>query len=363
MSEGMSDYEKMRLANIARNEAALAQLEIPQLPRESETKRKTGVKRNKRAMATPGRRSSRIAAAPRRSMKDSADQQEDGSDYEADAGGDDDTDEEYAEEEHSQPRKRIRSTAAAGRPAGTTQPSVPPPAATAETTVVTVELAKTGRSKCRACFEPITAGSPRVGMMAWMMGRQSMTWSHPQCCINRLVVAVETSGRGKCKVTGAPLPKGLPKIGVRSHTATSWIALPRCASVLAPVLQIVPDMERDRVQKLLGADGSAPAVEGFSNLSDAHAETVRKALQDACSATGARTASKAESTTPPQSSQGSGDTKKLTGRVAWKFGGLTCYGRMIADRETSTHCYATTHKGNIKTLKKGSQHWWMVHDR
>ncbi len=231
MGDGMSDYEKLRLANIARNEAALAQLQIPRMERVSTKKKSPAVKRSKRDTVTPGRRSSRIAAAPRRSMKDGTDQQDDDSDYEDNLerpGGDDDTNDDE-DEEYSRPRRRRRSSAALPR-ASTGQPTVAqqsaPPLSGSQTTFVSVELAKTGRSKCRGCFEAIAAGSPRVGMTAWIMGRQSMTWSHPQCCINRLIVAVEASGRGKCKLTGAPLPKGLPKIGVRSHTATSWVALP-----------------------------------------------------------------------------------------------------------------------------------------
>ncbi len=370
----MSDYEKMRLANIARNEAALAQLAIPRLGRASAKKKKPAVKRNKRDTVTPGRRSSRIAAAPRRQMKDGADQQDDDSDYEdnlAHAGGDDEvetTSEEEDDEEYSRPRQRRRSStapqrASSGQPTNAQQ-SAPPPAGE-QTAVLTVELAKTGRSKCRGCFEAIAAGSPRVGMTAWIMGRQSMTWSHPQCCINRLIVAVEATGRGKCKLTGDPLPKGRPKIGVRSHTATSWVALPGCGTVLAPVLRIVPDAERDRVQTLIGANGGgSPTVEGYSVLTEDHAKAVHEAFQSACAAVAVgSTAIKAESVTPPQSSQESGESNKLTGRVGWKFGGATCYGTMIPSRETDTHCYATTHKGNVKTLKKGSEYWWMVKDQ
>ena len=354
MGEGMSDYEKLRLANIARNEAALAQLKIPRLPRAESAKNKTAAKRSKRAAVTPGRRSTRIAAAPRRSMADDSDY-EDGL---AHAGGDEDSDEEYDEEEYSRPRQRRRS-AADGQPTVGAQHSAPA-LSVGETAVVTVELAKTGRSKCRGCFEPISAGCPRVGMTAWIMGRQSMTWSHPQCCIKRLIVTIEATGRGKSKLTGASLPKGLPKIGVRSHTATSWITLPECAHVLCPILRIVPDAERDRVQTLLGSDGVPPAIEGYDDLGEEHAAAVREALQCvyATSAAGGK-GSKAESGTPPQSSLGSGDGKKLTGRVAWKFGGATCYGTMIPSRETDTHCYATTHKGNVKTLKKGAQYWWI----
>lgn len=359
--DGMSDYEKLRLANIARNEAALAKLSIPTLPK-AVSKKKPAKKRPRLAAEGSGRRSSRIAAAPRRSMKEANDPTQDDSDYEEDhQGGDDaDTEESSSEEEDEQPRRQRRR--AVSKPSQVPAQSAPAelPPVGEQTDVLKVELAKTGRSKCRGCFEPIDAGAPRVGMTAWIMGRQSMTWSHPQCCVNRLVVAVEATGRGKCKLTGSLLQKGTPKLGVRSHTATSWVTMAGAASVLAPVLRVVPAEERERVNAALGASGE-PTVEGYADLSEEHAATVRSALQAACSSGVAADGGKVESSTPPPAEQSSaGGGKKLTGRVAWKFGGATCYGTMIPARETETHCYATTHKGNVKTLTKGKAYWWLL---
>mmetsp|Transcript_4104 Transcript_4104/g.9242 ORF Transcript_4104/g.9242 Transcript_4104/m.9242 type:complete len:139 (-) Transcript_4104:30-446(-) len=48
------------------------------------------------------------------------------------------------------------------------------------------------------------------------------------------------------------------------------------------------------------------------------------------------------------------------GRVQWKFGGRTCYGTLLPSKETKTHCYARTHKGNVKTLAKGKDYWSIV---
>lgn len=45
------------------------------------------------------------------------------------------------------------------------------------------------------------------------------------------------------------------------------------------------------------------------------------------------------------------------GRVEWKFGGRLCYGTLLPSKETKTHCYARTHKGNVKTLAKGKGYW------
>ena len=35
-------------------------------------------------------------------------------------------------------------------------------------------------------------------------------------------------------------------------------------------------------------------------------------------------------------------------------------GTLLAARETATHCYARTHKGNVKTLAKGKPYWAVV---
>ena len=48
------------------------------------------------------------------------------------------------------------------------------------------------------------------------------------------------------------------------------------------------------------------------------------------------------------------------GRVEWKWGSMVCAGTLLAARETATHCYARTHKGNVKTLAKGKPYWAVV---
>ena len=359
--DGVSDYEKLRLANIARNEAALKQLGVPTL---LPAKRRAASKKPaaKRAAAgTPregSRKSSRTVSATRKVVIDGDEEEDDGSDFEAGGDDDDDDDDDEDEAAFEQARRRRKSSAAAS--AGVSAAAAQLPLPGEQTDVLAVELAKTGRSKCRGCYEPIAQGEPRIGMQAWIMGRQSMTWSHPQCCIAKLCVAVEATGRGKCKLTGQALPRGQPKLGVRSHTATSWVVLAGTASVLAPVLRVVPTAQQARVLALLGsAAGASPTIEGFDSLSADHAAAVVVALQSAA-ATVKATSSKVESTTPDQQTSPSLQSGKLTGRVAWKFGGATCYGDMIPSRETATHCYATTHKGNVKTLAKGKSYWWLL---
>ena len=53
---------------------------------------------------------------------------------------------------------------------------------TVETNALIVyEDAKTSRSKCRKCMQQLQKGEKRVGMKAWIMGRNSVTWQHPIC--------------------------------------------------------------------------------------------------------------------------------------------------------------------------------------
>merc|ERR1719487_2808899 len=103
------------------------------------------------------------------------------------------------------------------------------------TDVVLVEKAKSGRAKCRSCSSPLEEGETRVGMYAWIMGRNALTWQKPQCFVNNLIVAKEASGRGLCKKTNKKIAKGDVKLGFRSHTATSWV-LPAAGAGLLKAL-------------------------------------------------------------------------------------------------------------------------------
>ena len=42
-------------------------------------------------------------------------------------------------------------------------------------------------------------------------------------------------------------------------------------------------------------------------------------------------------------------------RVSWQYGGKTYHGDLIPSMETSTHRYARTHNGKIKTLPKNKK--------
>ena len=390
----LSDYELLRQANIARNKAAMVSLNIPTIIRAGAASGKRKQPKAKKTKTIPtsasSRRSSRIAAAPkRRKIIDSGG-----------GGGDDESDAEYAvsdDDDEDVDEYTVQQPTRRARAAPTADIGTPSSTPVEQSSVLTVEAAKSGRAKCRVCMEPIAAGEMRCGMTAWIMGRQSMTWSHPKCCITNLIVAVESTGRGKCKLTGDRLVAGAPKLGVRSHTATSWINIVsggsagagagggvgavtgNVSAVLAPVLSVVPTVDQAAVDEVLGAiaggaGGGTCTIEGFDELGDEEHETiVMNALQQAVTkaseiketaiAAAAATAEGGADVKPAAAAaaaDGGGSNGRLTGKVAWKWGSHTCYGKLVKSRETKAHCYATTHKGNIKTLAKGKDYWWQV---
>ena len=281
----------------------------------------------------------------------------------SDNGDDEEWSPEGKEEQNRAPDEEQRSTAG---PTQIAKVTVGAPSAAGRTTCLSVERAKTGRSKCRACREAIPQGMPRVGQHAWIMGRNSIVWSHPKCCLERLVVAVESSGRSKCKASGRALVKGEPKIGLRAHTATAWVSLQQIASVLAPVMAVLPSQHVAAAASIFGQGEPTqlPLVEGFAKLSAEHQAAVKTALSPLF---GAKQKVRTPTSpgpaglvggTPPKTV--AADGRKNAGKVAWKFAGKTCFGELMPGRETSTHCYARTHKGNVKTLTKGKKYWWLV---
>lgn len=361
----LSEYEQLRLANIARNEQALAKLQLPKI---ESTKKRPNTKRNREpAMRASERKSARLASAATRKpvieYGTSRDAEQD-SDYDGEAEldeGDEDeglgvrsgTRETKPKASRNQRRKPVVQSSQDTKALEVQSAAVSDDG----NAVLIVEMAKTGRSKCRGCLEPIPQGCPRVGQHAWIMGRNSVVWSHPKCCINRLIVAREPSGRSKCKVTGQALQKGQPKIGFRAHTATAWVGVERAASVIAPVLLVMPETDRQATTDALC--GGPPKIDGFVSLTAPEQKLVQAALShlmatSKSSSAMARDKSGATPGTPPQTN------KMMSGRVAWKFGGATCFGDLLPNRETVTHCYARTHKGNVKTLTKGKSYWWLL---
>ena len=81
------------------------------------------------------------------------------------------------------------------------------------------------------------------------------------------------------------------------------------------------------------------------------------AAGDDASASNAKRKAKAGGPCAVASQPRAGTKVGMKGRVEWKWGSMVCSGALIPARETATHCYARTHKGNIKTLAKGKPYW------
>uniref|UniRef100_A0A7S4IT60 PARP-type domain-containing protein n=1 Tax=Odontella aurita TaxID=265563 RepID=A0A7S4IT60_9STRA len=235
---------------------------------------------------------------------------------------------------------------------------------------LTCEMAaKSGRSTCRKCKTKIEKGAPRVGMHAWIVGRNAITWQCPDCFLGNLITGYEVSGRSRCKATHELFVEGELKVGARSHTATSYFKMHALHGVLQNVISLVTTS---------GLKIVLPSVGQISGSEDLMKEDCEK-LQSLLSSIPQNYEKKADGVnagkvpqlarTVKRRSKNSGLSREqprsgtiafATGKVEWKFGGHTCYGTLLPKEETKTHCFARTHKGNTKTLSKGKEYWSLV---
>lgn len=165
---------------------------------------------------------------------------------------------------------------------------------------------------------------------------------HPECFITLLKVAEEASGRGKCQVSSEQFQKGEWKLGLTSHSATKWINLEAAPQVLQPVQAVI-----DHLNPTLIAE--------FDRLPEEAKERLIDRLSAHSSPSMSPTLAASDEPLPTD-----GASKKSKGKVSWKFGGRLFEGELIPSKETATHCFARTHKGNIKTLAKGKSYWQFV---
>jgi len=379
----LSDYEKLRLDKIRRNEARLRELGLDKglLPKPPVA---TRIKKDKKKKTTKDNVEGNTMRPTRRSTRKRKVLDYNEAVVSGIGGADSDyddanttTEDEDEDESVEQPRPATRR-----KKSDVPTAKAPPSAAALPTIIVpsdstlgglTLELAKTGRSTCRKCKTKIEKGTPRVGMTAWIVGRQAITWQCPGCFLDNFACGYDPSGRTRCKSTGAPFERGELRVGARSHTATSWYKADAFRAVLAGVLALVDGGEQH--------DGilAVESVEGSELLDDDDRERLRSIL-----AAGMRDASdKGSSLSTGGRSRGGSSKKEVgrgdapapetsnaapevgvksgaKGRVQWKFGGHTCYGTLLPSKETKTHCFARTHKGNVKTLAKGKHYWSII---
>ena len=350
MAETLSAYELERLANIKRNNQKLVELglEKPLIPqkRGAATKKRAPKKDEDPDYAPPTKRITRVSGGGRVS-KSAA--------YKEDASEDDSSD----DDEYEEPRRptKISSKKAASK-AETTAP--PADVGDGEECVV-VEAAKTGRSKCRKCFEMLEQGELRVGMQSWMVGRQVMVWQHPRCFWEGLAITEEPTGRGKCKATKEGFRAGERRLSAQAHTTTNHF---KASCAFRTVLDRVMQADRDACvisaipgfgglseeeQAMLTGASAAPAPPSVPTVDETPATAEPEAKAKAVGTVADETRQ------PPK-----GQISKAKGKVCWRFAGHLCYGSLLPAQESKTHCYARTHKGNTKTLTKGGTSWWML---
>lgn len=428
--DGLSEYEKLRMEKIKRNEERMKELG---LFRSKDALAATAVSRKKQnkkkaskiSPELPQRRSSRKRKTvvdysneqvipmyeddERKAEEDDDDSFSNNDDEDEDESQDPEDDYELSDDEHRKEDERAEwDSYVLARPKKRARPSGNKTTATTATTKkqktpskrkavdtsfdcanpkggLTLEYAKTGRSTCRKCKQKIDKGEPRVGMEAWIVGRNAITWQRPRCLLQNLCVVYEKSGggRGRCKSTNRSFSKGQPKVGIRCHTATSYYHVDAVGSVLANVVAL---MGTDPNRKSDGFEVGIDDIDGNQKLSEEDRAAVAAVLETVfgnAAGGGGSGGGKEESPSPVPSAgrkrrdteqdeddgdseieeagkperPGVGTVSRTGGRVEWKFGGRNCYGTLIPNKETKTHCYARTHKGNTKTLAKGKDYW------
>ena len=175
MNPQLSEYEHERLRNIDRNRSELARLGVKDAKPKNSAPRatkgravtpKTSTKRPR----SPQRRSTRTAG---RTAPSYASEQENSPNADSDSAADDSYSSDDEDDEQQPIKRPIK------------RPVVQPPrpvkkrsdaAGDSKANLLTIESAKTGRSKCRKCRELLEKDETRVGMHAWIMGRQALTW-------------------------------------------------------------------------------------------------------------------------------------------------------------------------------------------
>jgi hypothetical protein len=257
-------------------------------------------------------------------------------------------DDDYSDDDYASIPKPKKEKSAA------VKTSPPPPGS-----CIVVEAAKTGRSKCRKCFEMLNEGELRVGMESWMVGRQVMVWQHPQCFMSGLQVTAEPTGRGKCKQCKEPFEAGEQRLSASAHNTTNHFKLDAAAKLLRPVFAACKGA---KVTEIEGFDELKPAERKAFKAAvlakEAKVEPKKEFEEmkvEATPSTADVVAANDDGKQPPK-----GRVTKASGKVCWRFAGVLCYGVLLPAQESVSTCYARTHKGKTKTLTKGGASWWMV---
>jgi len=148
-----------------------------------------------------------------------------------------------------------------------------------EKKIVTVEKAKSGRSKCRRCLSKIEKGETRVGLQGWISGRQTTMWQKTSCfakgmevshislthTFSSLILKLHAqfskakSSRGKCKMTGEKFEKGEDQLVFSVHNSRVPIKLSAVGRALEE-FQTISTIKLEDVEGFKGLDESSVNV-------------------------------------------------------------------------------------------------------
>lgn len=140
-------------------------------------------------------------------------------------------------------------------------------------TLVIVENAKSGRSKCRRCTQSILKDEIRVGIVGWISGRKAVMWQKPDCFVKGIRIDQSKSSRGKCKLSGESFVKGEKQLVLSVHNTESRVKLSRAGEALRDYLVRVRNI---KPEEILGCD----------ELDNEQVESLRSALMNATSESG-----------------------------------------------------------------------------
>merc|ERR1712194_524025 len=164
-------------------------------------------------------------------------------------------------------------------------------------------------------------------------------------------------------------------VGIRYHTATSYYRVEAIAGVLMNVVSLMQtevgfENFELRIESIAGHEKLSEEDRGRLETIDfqnSHPQRGTVVPEEPKSSThGMReTDVKQDSEAKPKTKGGksrrreqpkAGSKTGEKGRAEWKFAGRSCFGTLIPSMETKTHCYARTHKSNVKTLAKGKDY-------
>ncbi|KAL3141679.1 hypothetical protein ABBQ32_004367 [Trebouxia sp. C0010 RCD-2024] len=109
--------------------------------------------------------------------------------------------------------------------------------------IVHLDVAKSGRSTCRATGEKIEKGEHRVGVEAYTGGHISMTWQKLVPFLEGCSVEYSKSSTGADKKTGQKFAKGDARFVVTTKGSRILLSLKSASEELQPVLEEAKDFK------------------------------------------------------------------------------------------------------------------------